>query len=104
MGLLQIGGILRENGMQVSLLDCLKEDDGRRKEDGRAPFVKEGVETPLPLRTAGKRFKRYGLSPEEVRRRLSGMTAPDLVVVTCIMTYWYQGLRRSCVWCGCSFR
>ena len=75
LGLLQIGGILRENGMQVSLLDCLKEDDGRRKEDGRAPYLKERVETPLPLRTVGKRFKRYGLSPEEVRRRLSAMFA-----------------------------
>ncbi len=94
LGLLQIGGILRENGMEVSLLDCLKEDDGRRKEDGRAPFVKEGVETPLPLRTAGKRFKRYGLSPEEVRRRLSGISPPDLVLVTCIMTYWYQGAEE----------
>ncbi len=94
LGLLQIGGILRENGMQVSLLDCLKEEDARRKDDGRAPFVKERVETPLPLRTAGKRFKRYGLSPEEVERRLSGISPPDLVLVTCIMTYWYQGAEE----------
>ncbi|MGD0231928.1 MAG: radical SAM protein [Syntrophorhabdales bacterium] len=94
LGLLQIGAILRENGMDVSLLDCLKEREDRRKEDGRAPYVKQRVDNPEPARTIKRRFKRYGISPEEVRARLSGMTAPDLVLVTCVMTYWYQGARE----------
>jgi radical SAM superfamily enzyme YgiQ (UPF0313 family) len=93
LGLLQIGAILRENGMRVSLLDCLKEQDSGRKEDGRAPYLKERVENRLPI-PVGKRFKRYGLSPEEAARRLSEMTPPDLVLVTCIMTYWHQGAEE----------
>ena len=92
--MLQIGAILRQNGMRVSLLDCLKEEDSGRKEDGRAPYLKERVENPLPMALSGKRFKRYGLSPEEAARRLSEMTPPDLVLVTCIMTYWYQGAEE----------
>ncbi len=67
LGLLQIGAILRENGMRVSLLDCLKEQDSGRKEDGRAPYLKESVENRLPI-SVGKRFKRYGSR----RRRRSG--------------------------------
>ena len=94
LGLLQAGSILRENGMDVSLLDCLPEEEGKRKEDGRAPFVRERVETPEAAKVAGKRFRRYGLSKEEVRTRLSGMAPPDLVLLTCIMTYWYQGAEE----------
>ncbi len=90
LGLLQIGAILRENGMEVGLLDCLAEEDAGRKEDGRAPYRKQRVESPLAL-AAGKRFRRYGLSPDEVERRLAAVATPDLVLVTCIMTYWHHG-------------
>ncbi len=94
LGLLQIGSILRENGMEVFLLDCLKERGDKRKADGRAPYVKQRVENPDAARGIAKRFKRYGLSPEETRAALRNMPVPDLVLVTCAMTYWYQGARE----------
>jgi radical SAM superfamily enzyme YgiQ (UPF0313 family) len=91
LGLLYIGSILRENGMKVSLLDCLTEQEGKRKEDGRAPFVKEKVDSPRAARGLGKRFRRYGMSRDEVASRLAGIEHPDLILVTCAMTYWYLG-------------
>jgi len=94
LGLLQAGSILRKSGMQVSLLDCLPEEEGKRKEDGRAPFVRERVETPAAAKAVRKGFRRYGHSLDEVRTRLSGMIPPDLVLVTCIMTYWYKGAEE----------
>ncbi|OPY66612.1 MAG: B12 binding domain protein [Syntrophorhabdaceae bacterium PtaU1.Bin034] len=94
LGLLYVGGVLRENGMRVTLLDCLREKEEKRREDGRAPFIKERVESPEATKGTGKRYRRYGISREEVRTMLCGMATPDLVLVTCIMTYWYQGARE----------
>ena len=91
LGLLYVGSILRENGFEIRLIDCLKERDEQRGDDGRAPFVKERVPNPEAARFVGKRFRRYGLSGEETRARLTAMAPPDLVLVTGIMTYWYQG-------------
>lgn len=92
LGLLYMGSILRENGLEIGLIDCLKERDEKRGEDGRAPFVKERVSNPEAARFVGKRFRRYGFSREETRAKLGAMAPPDLVLVTGIMTYWYQGV------------
>ena len=92
LGLLYVGSILRENGSEIELIDCLKERDEKRGEDGRAPFVKERVPNPEAARFVRKRFRRYGLSREEIGAKLRAMAPPDLVLVTGIMTYWYQGV------------
>jgi radical SAM superfamily enzyme YgiQ (UPF0313 family) len=91
LGLLYMGAILRKAGLRVSLLDCLTEQEEKRKEDGRAPFVKERVENPGSAKGLPKKFKRYGMSREEVRSRLTVMEKPDVVLITCVMTYWYPG-------------
>ncbi|HAR96746.1 MAG TPA: hypothetical protein DCR97_12415 [Deltaproteobacteria bacterium] len=94
LGLLYMGSIMRMNGADVRLLDCLRVDDSKGRPDGRAPFLKKKVENPSVVRGVGKRFRRYGLSPEEVSRELRAMEEPDLVMITCIMTYWYLGARE----------
>ena len=63
LGLLYIGSVLRENDMEVTLLDCLTEQDDKRKTDGRAPFVRERVSNPWPARGIRKGFRRYGMAP-----------------------------------------
>lgn len=94
LGLLYMGSIMRRNGAEVGLLDCLEIDETREKVDGRAPFVKRRVVNPGPVRGIGKRFRRYGLSPEQVLARLAEMEPPDVVMITCIMTYWYLGAKE----------
>ena len=91
LGLLYMGAILRKAGLRVSLLDCLVEQEEKRKEDGRAPFVKERVENPGATKGLPKNFRRYGMSPNEVSRRLATMEKPDFILITCCMTYWYTG-------------
>ena len=96
LGLLYVGGILRENGFVTDLIDCMEVREEKRKEDGRAPFVKSRVAAPEALKTAGKRFRRYGISPQSLREKLAGLEAPpDLVLVTSIMTYWYKGAQEA---------
>lgn len=94
LGLLYVGAVLRQNGMDLTLLDCLKENEEKRGEDGRAPFVKQKAAVPEVLRGLGKRFRRYGLPRSEVETRLRAMESPDLVLVTGIMTYWYVGVAE----------
>ncbi|MBA4390181.1 MAG: B12-binding domain-containing radical SAM protein [Syntrophus sp. (in: bacteria)] len=94
LGLLYVGSILRKNGFEVDLIDCMKVREEKRKEDGRAPFFKEKVTKPAALKDVKKQFRRYGISPQELKNRFSEMDKPDLVLVTSIMTYWYPGTRE----------
>jgi len=94
LGLLYIGGILRQNSFQISLIDCLEVVEAKRKEDGRAPFIKEKVSSPSCLEGIKKRLKRYGISKEELLKRLSAIHEPDIILITSIMTYWYMGTKE----------
>jgi radical SAM superfamily enzyme YgiQ (UPF0313 family) len=94
LGLLYMGSIMRMNGAEVRLLDCLEIDESKEKADGRAPFIKKRVRNPEAVNGIRKRFRRYGLSPEEVSARLTAMEPPDVVMITCIMSYWYLGAKE----------
>ncbi len=95
LGLLYVGSILRQNYMEVSLVDCMQVVEGKRKADGRAPFVKEKVVNPPALKQVRKRFKRYGISSDTFIRKLSEIEKPDLILITSIMTYWYLGVKEA---------
>jgi radical SAM superfamily enzyme YgiQ (UPF0313 family) len=94
LGLLYMGSILRENGFEIKLIDCMEVQEKKRKEDGRAPFIKEKVRQPAMLKGIKKHLKRYGISPQELQKRLSESDEPDLILVTSIMTYWYRGAQE----------
>lgn len=94
LGLLYLGSILRKNGMEVALIDCLGVVEEKRKEDGRAPFLKERMDKPASLKGIRKRFRRYGISREVFREELLAQERPDLILITSIMTYWYMGARE----------
>jgi len=94
LGLLYMGSILRDNGVEIRLIDAMEVKEEKRKEDGRAPFIKEKVSKPASLKLVKKRFRRYGISPDELRKRFLETDRPDLVLVTSIMTYWYPGTQE----------
>jgi len=94
LGLLYVGSVLRENGFEIKLVDCMEVQEEKRKEDGRAPFIKEKVTRPVALKGIKKHFRRYGISPQELKKRLSDGDEPDLILVTSIMTYWYPGTQE----------
>jgi radical SAM superfamily enzyme YgiQ (UPF0313 family) len=94
LGLLYVGSILRKNGFEIKLIDCMEVQEQKRKEDGRAPFIKEKVTEPALLKGIKKHLRRYGVSPQELKKRLSEGDEPDLILVTSIMTYWYPGTQE----------
>jgi radical SAM superfamily enzyme YgiQ (UPF0313 family) len=94
LGLLYVGGVLRRNGMEIDLIDLLTVDEAKRKADGRVPFMRSRAATPDAASEMRKRFKRYGATEAETRALLGTAESPDLILVTCAMTYWYVGARE----------
>lgn len=91
LGLLYVAAILRRNGLPVEVIDCMRVNEGKRKPDGRGPFIKQKVPKPEGLKKVPKPYRRYGMSPDEFSRTLAACREPDLVLITSIMTYWYRG-------------
>ncbi|HOV89283.1 MAG TPA: radical SAM protein [Syntrophorhabdaceae bacterium] len=95
LGLLYVGAILRQNDFHITLIDCLEIVDEKRKEDGRAPFIKEKVNLLPPLKGIKKRLKRYGISEADLIEKLARSQKPDIILITSIMTYWYAGTKET---------
>lgn len=101
MGLLSLAAILRCHGYNVSYIDCLdrfhpkapKTDPHARS--GRGPYLKTRIPRPDGLEDVSRNYSRYGIMEEWFREDLLSVPKPDLVLVTSLMTYWYQGVRHS---------
>ena len=103
IGLLFLASLLRMNGETVYYLDCLDPThpgmqavgQGRavkRQLSGAGNYPKERIPKPAPLRQIPRNYNRYGVKPEMVRRYISSLPVPDLVMITSMMTYWYPGV------------
>jgi radical SAM superfamily enzyme YgiQ (UPF0313 family) len=104
-GLLSVGAVLRDAGCEIRLLDCMdrfhpalrdpspgRPDAGGGPGDGSGHFHKEILPKPAALSAVPRRYGRYGLPMEIVRRILASAPRPDAVLVTSGMTYWYPGV------------
>ncbi len=104
LGFLFIAGMLRAGGVNVSYIDCLdrfhprepKTNSARRY--GRGPYRKVRIETPQAVKDVPRTFSRYGVKPEWFLEDLKAVRRPDLILTTCIMTYWYSGLQETIRW------
>ena len=100
LGLLYLVSLLRRlPEVEVYFLDCLDRSHPglphapRVKEDGRGPFPKEEVPKPEVIKDIPRKFSRYGLPVSIFRQELRRLPLPDLVLVGCVMTYWYPGVQ-----------
>lgn len=106
IGLLYIASLLRDNGYQVNLIDCLnpfhpglKEEEKikivYRKHSGHGKYPKEEILKPVPLKNIPLRYNRYGITPALFRRSLRNYEKPAAIFVTSMMTYWYPGVFEA---------
>jgi radical SAM superfamily enzyme YgiQ (UPF0313 family) len=102
LGLLTLGGILRDHGARVSYLDCLDRfhplnltAPSPPARCGRGPYLKTAIAKPAGLEAIPRNYCRYGIPLEWFRRDLKALDPPDLVLVTSLMTYWYPGVRET---------
>ncbi len=93
IGLLSIGGLVRENGFRVTLVDCL-DSPIKTKRYGDGKFLKTKIEKPLPLKSIPRNYSQYGIPEEILLKRLSFLEEPDLICITSGMTYWYPGVFK----------
>jgi len=100
LGLLYVAAFLRAyKSFRLSYIDCLERNHpllpGRMKTkpDGRGPFWKEEVAKPAALTGIPRKFSRYGLPLALFHHELNRIPRPDLVLITCVMTYWYPGVQ-----------
>lgn len=101
--MLSIGSVLKENGYEVSLLDCLDRNHpslvrfqglhcAKNRYDGTGRYVKEFIEKPNFFSWVPRRYGRYGLPLSIVEKELEKFSPPDVVFLTSGMTYWYPGV------------
>lgn len=97
LGLIAALQALWQSGSDVALLDCMDRtwrDVGWPQPEryGCGRYPRTEIPPPASLRHIPRRFCRYGLPYEAVSGALARMDPPpDLVLVTCVMTYWYPG-------------
>lgn len=96
LGLLSIGGVLRENGYQVRLIDCvISASPAKVKSYNTWKIPKQVLPKPSVLKDVPRRYGRYGISPQQFLNSLEQMLRPDLVMITSKMTYWYPGVFEA---------
>jgi radical SAM superfamily enzyme YgiQ (UPF0313 family) len=94
LGLLNIAGLLRENGFRVGLIDCL-DFSIKRKKYGDGKFLKTKIDKPHSLKSVPRNYSQYGIPEEMLLKKLSILEEnPDLIGITSGMTYWYPGVFK----------
>jgi radical SAM superfamily enzyme YgiQ (UPF0313 family) len=93
LGLLSIGSLLRQQGLRVSLVDCL-DFHVRKSPYGDGKFFRTIIEKPKALGSVPRNFSQYGIPESVLRDRLISIDRPDLICITSGMTYWYPGLFK----------
>ncbi len=96
LGLLYLSSLLKKRGYEVHLLDAASRFDPYFKDvksdnSGRGKINFKKVKKPKILKNVPGRFKRYGLPAEIIRERIKHYN-PEIIMLTCSMTYWYPGL------------
>jgi len=98
LGLLYIGSFLEQYGYDVRLIDCLDrhhpaiKDKTIGKKYATGKFFSEEIDKPPLVKDIPRKFKKYGLPTDIFIDALTKGKKPDLIVMTSIMTYWYQGV------------
>ncbi|GAB6111368.1 hypothetical protein [Desulfomicrobium salsuginis] len=100
-GLLAGLHMMRAAGARVALMDCLDRAWSavpwpKAHPTGKGPFPKTPLPKPAALQGVPRRYSRYGHHPDTVRHALQRLSpAPDLVLVTTVMTYWCPGAAEA---------
>ncbi len=104
LGLLYLGGLLRQNGHRVNYIDCLdpyhpemlaKGLKPQRHPYGRGKFFRQVISKPDKLKFMPKNYCRYGILPEILSDDLKKQKDADIVLITSMMTYWYPGVFEA---------
>lgn len=92
LGLLYLLQSLRARN-SVALFDCVWEAREGLKTFGRQKTAKHEIEKPEAYASVRRRYFHFGPAREEAAAKLAALGAPDVVLLTSVMTYWYPGVK-----------
>ncbi|MDR3112741.1 MAG: radical SAM protein [Endomicrobium sp.] len=99
LGLLYLASILQKQGNKAVLLDYMDRNffgiKNKSNIYGCGHYVKTKIVKPEALKHIPRNYSRYGLSKELAFNWLKAQSAPDLIIVTSVMTYWYPGVLEA---------
>ncbi len=98
LGLLCVASTLIHSGYNASFIDCL--DSGGRstanqKLRGTTRFNSIEIDKPDSIKNIPRKYKRFGISPDDFEERLRKEQEPLFICVTSHMTYWHQGVFEA---------
>ena len=94
LGLLNVGGILKESGaFKLYFFDFLEEKI-RRDSYGRGKFPEQRIEKPKEFESILRYYKRFGLPAKNFQDFLQSIDELDYVLIGSTMTYWYKGIEE----------
>lgn len=100
LGLLYIASFLNERGHSVRLIDCMDRHQEAKGLKLTVPYPSpsrsekirfDNIEKPASLKPYNFTFRRHGIPVDHFRFLALDGPTPDIVLITCIMTYWYHG-------------
>jgi radical SAM superfamily enzyme YgiQ (UPF0313 family) len=97
LGLLYLSNILKSYSFEVILLDCLDRNffpHIKPKQDCSGKFPHVEVKKPEIIKNIPLKYKRYGISQNDIINFLSVHKDTDYVIITCSITYWYLGVEE----------
>lgn len=106
LGLLYIGGLLRQNGYKPYLIDCLDHESPnivlptgikipKKKDYGVGKFIKELTPKPSSLRDIPRNYSIYGIPESSFIDVLKKIPSPKAILISESMTYWYPGAYKA---------
>lgn len=91
-GLLRIATLLRKKGYQIDFIDCM-ETDVRGMVTKALRYDPNGRPLAIKRDNITKRIYHFGISLQELEKRLRRLEEPDEIWITSIMTYWWESTR-----------
>jgi len=88
-GFLVILTYLKNKGINIEYIDCLKKET--KDNFGRGKYYSEKIKKPEIFNSIPRYYKRYGITIEEFKQYLNNKN-PDYILITSSMTYWYNAI------------
>ncbi len=93
LGLLKVAEFLSQFNVNMTLIDCC--DSFKIKKFGTGKYDFEIIEKPSILKSIQRKYKRYGISENQFIEKLKKIGKIDLILITSIMAYWWQGVKQA---------
>jgi len=95
LGLLKLSSFLRQNNINISMIDCMERyaaAAGAPGRFGRGKFDSEELIKPGAYKIVPRSYKRYGITPGCFMEKMELSGEPDIIIATSNMTYTYEGV------------